>query len=284
MASPLFDARGQRLDVDVAPGMECQGDPVRLAQVLANLLTNAARYTQPGGHVALHAGPDGDGWIAISVRDNGIGLAPEMLTRVFDLFVQGERGADRAEGGLGIGLALVKNIVELHGGTVEARSEGPGHGSEFVVRLPVQAARMDHAREPQPAAAAAPMDARLRFLVVDDNVDAATTLGQLLEALGQDVRVFHDPMAALEAACDYRPDVALLDIGLPVLDGYQLATGLRERLGQDACRMIALTGYGQEGDRRRSAAAGFERHLVKPIGWQELAGVAAAAGGEPATG
>jgi CheY-like chemotaxis protein len=126
------------------------------------------------------------------------------------------------------------------------------------------------------------MAARLRFLVVDDNVDAATTLGQLLEALGQEVRVFHDPMAALGAACDYQPDVALLDIGLPVLDGYQLAAGLRERLGRDACRMIALTGYGQEGDRRRSAAAGFEQHLVKPIGWQELARVAAAAGGAPA--
>jgi PAS domain S-box-containing protein len=282
MASPLFDARGQRLDVEVAPGLECHGDPVRLAQVLANLLTNAARYTQPGGHVALHAQPGGDGWFALSVKDNGIGLAPEMLTRVFDLFVQGKRGADRAEGGLGIGLALVKNIVELHGGTVEARSEGPGHGSEFVVRLPAQAAGMDHLRAPQPAQVAAPMADRLRFLVVDDNVDAATTLGQLLEALGQDVRVFHDPMAALDAACHYQPDVALLDIGLPVLDGYQLAAGLRERLGQDACRMIALTGYGQEGDRRRSAAAGFEQHLVKPIGWQELARVAAAAGGAPA--
>jgi PAS domain S-box-containing protein len=277
MASPLFDARGQRLDVEVAADLECQGDPVRLAQVLANLLTNAARYTQPGGHIALQARRDGEGWITLSVKDNGIGLEAEMLPRVFDLFVQGKRGADRAEGGLGIGLALVKNIVELHGGTVEARSEGPGHGSEFVVRLPVPAGGTDHAPEPQPALAAAPVAARQRVLVVDDNVDAAKTLGQLLEALGQEVRVFNDPMAALEAAGDYRPDVALLDIGLPVLDGYKLAAGLRERLGPDACRMIALTGYGQEGDRMRSAAAGFEQHLVKPIGWPELARVVAPA-------
>jgi PAS domain S-box-containing protein len=276
MAGPLFDERRQRLDVDVAPDLSWRGDPVRLAQVLSNLLTNAARYTAPGGHVALRVRRDDDGWLTISVTDNGIGLQRDMLGRVFELFVQGSRGVDRAEGGLGIGLALVKSIVELHGGTVEARSEGKGKGSQFVVRLPPDARTEPDPVRVLPRQQVGRPTSRLRLLVVDDNVDAANTLGQLLEALGQEVKVFHEPLAALDEAPLYQPDVALLDIGLPVLDGYQLAACLRERLGQQGCRMIALTGYGQDGDRSRSAAAGFERHLVKPISAEQLMELVAA--------
>jgi CheY-like chemotaxis protein len=276
MASPALDQRRHRFETDIEPGLWWQGDPMRLAQVVSNLLTNAARYTEPGGHVVLRAGRDGDGWLAISVKDNGNGMPAEMLPRVFDLFVQGRRGVERSQGGLGIGLALVKNIVELHGGSVEARSEGPGKGSEFVVRLPLHScqAAADAGAVQQPEHAAA--GPRLRFLVVDDNVDAAETLGQLLEALGQEALVFHEPLAALAIAAQYRPDVALLDIGLPVLDGYELAAGLRERLGTHPCRLVALTGYGQEADRARSSAAGFHQHLVKPIGADQLAALASA--------
>lgn len=275
MASPLLDQRRQRLDIDVAPGLCWEGDPMRLAQVLSNLLTNAARYTEAGGHVQLRAAADGEGWLAISVKDNGSGIAPETLPRVFDLFVQGRRSLERAEGGLGIGLALVRNIVELHGGSVEAHSEGQGRGSEFIVRLPLRTAGADvgsHALPQLDKAAAGP---RLRFLVVGDNADAADALGQLLRALGHEALVLHEPLAALDIAPRYRPDVALLDIGLPVLDGYELASSLRARLGPHACRMVALTGYGQYADQARSTAAGFHQHLVKPIGADQLAALSA---------
>jgi PAS domain S-box-containing protein len=277
MARPLLDQRRHRFVAEVAPGLSWQGDPVRLAQVISNLLTNAARYTPVGGNVALRAWREDDGCLAISVKDDGVGLPPGMLARVFDLFVQGPRGLDRAEGGLGIGLALVKSIVELHGGTVEARSEGEGQGCEFIVRLPAVArAQDDGATKALPLQPdGKPAVARLRYMVVDDNVDAANTLGELLEALGQEVKVFHEPMAALDAAPLYRPEVALLDIGLPVLDGYQLAARLREQQGQGGCRMFALTGYGQDSDRERCAAAGFEQHLVKPISVEQLVGLSA---------
>jgi PAS domain S-box-containing protein len=278
MASPLLDQRRHRFEIDIEPGLWWEGDPMRLAQVVSNLLTNAARYTEPGGHVALRAWRDAEGWLAISVKDNGSGMPPEMLLRVFDLFVQGRRGVERSQGGLGIGLALVKNIVELHGGSVEAFSEGPGTGSEFVVRLPLQSSGAAAGPKALAQPARSPAGRRARFLVVDDNVDAVETLGRLLEALGQEVRVFYEPLAALDIAASYRPDVALLDIGLPVLDGYELAASLRERLGQHRCRMVALTGYGQDADRARSTAAGFDQHLVKPISADQLAALAAAQG------
>jgi CheY-like chemotaxis protein len=253
--------------------MEWEGDPMRLAQVVSNLLTNAARYTENGGTVTLSARRDGAGWLRIGVRDNGIGLAPDVLPQVFTLFFQGKRSVDRVEGGLGIGLALVKNIVELHGGTVEARSEGLGRGSEFVVRLPVQGAASgvlaDAVERP-----AAPARGR-RIMVVDDNIDAAETLGLLLTAHGHTVDVFNDPLSALAAAGQLRPDIAVLDIGLPVLDGYELATRLRAQFGTHPCRLVALSGYGQESDKLRSAQAGFDRHLVKPISASEVARLAA---------
>ncbi|CAN7577952.1 ATP-binding protein [Massilia sp. LjRoot122] len=270
MASLLIEQRRHRLEVEIEDGLEWVCDPVRLAQVVSNLLTNAARYTEPGGQVQLRAHRDGASAVVISVADNGIGLAPEMRSQVFDLFFQGKRSVDRAEGGLGIGLALVKNIVALHGGTVEARSEGRGRGSEFVVRLPLGSA---------PAVPAAPDTdvpaVQRRVLIVDDNVDGAETLGSLLAALGHTVEVYHDPVAALAAFERLQPEVALLDIGLPVLDGYQLAARIRALPGGQACRLVALTGYGQEADRARSQAGGFERHLVKPISPGDAARVVA---------
>jgi PAS domain S-box-containing protein len=259
MANQLLERRGHRFELDIERGLDWEGDPVRLAQVVSNLLSNAARYTDPGGHIALRAARDGAGWLRISVTDNGIGLEPDMLAAVFGLFVQGQRSIARSEGGLGIGLALVKNIVELHGGTVEAHSEGKGKGSAFIVRLPLASG----------GAGAG--------LVVDDNVDAALMLGRLFEAHGHVVEVFHDGLGALASAQRFLPDIAVLDIGLPGLDGYQLAVRLREQLGAHPCRLIALTGYGQDADRLRSSAAGFEQHLIKPIGAEQVARIATTA-------
>jgi len=275
MASPLLAQRGHRLAVEIEPGMLWEGDAMRLAQVVSNLLTNAARYTEPGGEVKLQARRGNPGWLRIGVSDNGIGLAPAMLEQVFGLFFQGKRSVDRIEGGLGIGLALVRNIVELHGGSVEAHSGGLGQGSEFVVCLPVTSsgAALETADTLETPAQAGK---RQRILVVDDNVDAADMLGQLLTAHGHQVSVFNDPLAALEAAGRIKPDLAVLDIGLPGLDGYELATRLRTVLGNHPCRLVALSGYGQDGDRLRSEEAGFAQHLVKPIGPEQVAQLAAA--------
>ncbi len=285
MASLLLEQRSHRLRIEAQPGLQWQGDPVRLGQVVANLLTNAARYTEPGGDVRLAAWGDGED-IAISVRDNGRGISAEMLPRLFDLFYQGERGVDRAEGGLGIGLALVKSLVEMHGGQVEARSDGPGCGSEFIVRLPVRSPETAAFVEEPEAPPIAPAPARRRVLVVDDNVDGAETLGLLLSASGHEVRVFHDPVSALAGLQEFSPEVALLDIGLPVMDGYELAARVREQLGDEhPCILVALTGYGHDADRLRSRDAGFHAHLVKPVlPEQMLALVNSAPGVEAAAG
>jgi len=281
MAGVLLERRRHRLALDIQPGLLWEGDPVRLAQVVSNLLTNAARYTEPGGQVALRArretaGPHA-GWLRISVQDNGIGLAPDMLTQVFGLFFQARRSVERSQGGLGIGLALVKNIVELHGGTVQAHSAGVGRGSEFVVLLPA-VSTATHATPAVPlvtAMAPAPAACK-RIMIVDDNADAAETLGLLLTAHGHQVEVFNDPVSALAQVERIQPDIAVLDIGLPVLDGYQLAARMRALLGSHRCRLFALTGYGQEADLARSQEAGFERHLVKPITAEQVAQLAAA--------
>lgn len=276
MASLLVEQRRHRLEVDIAPGMYWEGDPARLAQVVANLLTNAARYTEPGGRIVLRAWRRGEAELVVSVLDNGIGLAPHMLTSIFGLFVQGKRGMDRSEGGLGVGLALVKHIVELHGGTVEARSEDKGTGSEFIVRLPMRARRVERPAVAAPAPAVPAQAAPRRILVVDDNVDAALMLAHLFEAHGHLVQVFHDPAAALAAAGQFKPDIAVLDIGLPGLNGYQLAEAIRHRMGNHPCRLVALSGYSQEADKARSRAAGFELHLVKPISPAEVEALALA--------
>mgnify|MGYP005809515515 CR=1 FL=1 len=261
---PLARARGQQLDVDVpAHDMPVMGDKKRLVQVLANLLNNAAKYTQEGGRLHLRARLR-DGAVTVDVVDNGIGMAPELAARAFDLFAQAERTSDRASGGLGLGLALVKSLVELHGGTVTCASDGPGRGSRFTVALPRLAA---------PAAPAAPLhdtraaasDGGVSIMVVDDNVDAASTLAMLLEASGHRVMVEHEPLHALERARKEQPRVCLLDIGLPGMDGYELARHLRAQPETSRALLVAITGYGQDSDRLLATEAGFDRHLVKPI-------------------
>jgi signal transduction histidine kinase/ActR/RegA family two-component response regulator len=269
-ASPLLEERRHTLVVETGQGLELEGDPHRLAQVVANLLTNAAKYTDPGGRVALRAVADGAD-IRLSVTDNGIGISPALLPRVFDLFVQGERTLDRAPGGLGIGLTIVRSLVDLHGGRVAVSSAGRGQGSTFTVWLP-RATTAGRAR--RPALAAPPPRATapgMPVLVVDDNEDAAELLAEALRARGHDVRVAYDGPTALAAVEGAHPRVALLDLGLPVMDGFELARRLRARLG--AVRLVAVTGYGQEPDRRASALAGFDAHLVKPVDLEEICAV-----------
>ncbi|BCS34749.1 hypothetical protein TBR22_A39750 [Luteitalea sp. TBR-22] len=267
MASPLLEQRTHTLTVDVPRvGLPMIVDPARLSQVVANLLTNAAKYTPPGGAITVAASRDGD-QVRVTVRDTGIGIAPDVLPAVFDLFVQGRQASDRAEGGLGLGLTIVRNLVERHGGRVSAESDGPGRGSAFslwVPRAPVLAARQQPLRasgaEWPPSRAAAS-----RVLIVDDNVDAADMLAHVLSARGHETRIAHDGVEALRACQDFVPQAAFLDLGLPVMDGYELASRLRELPGLADIRLIAVTGYGQESDRRRSRAAGFHHHLVKPV-------------------
>ncbi|HEU4612907.1 MAG TPA: ATP-binding protein [Kofleriaceae bacterium] len=266
-AQPLLEERRHRLSLDLAEELVVDADIHRLVQVIANLLTNAAKYTPDGGHIALAVRGDGDD-ARITVRDNGVGMPPELLPRVFEMFVQGERSPDRAEGGLGLGLAVVKNLVERHGGRVAAESEGPGKGSTFTVWWPLAQGITVEALDDAPAARA-PVRA-LRVLVVDDNIDAATTLGELLKVLGHLPIVAHDGPSALALAREEVPQVALVDLGLPVLDGYELVARLRGLPGLQRLPAVAVTGYGQASDRARSRAAGFDRHVVKPVGLDDL--------------
>jgi CheY-like chemotaxis protein len=242
-------------------------DPTRLGQVVANLLNNAAKYTDEGGLITLLAGREGDEAV-VRVRDTGAGIPADVLPRVFDLFAQAERTLDRAQGGLGIGLTLVKSLVEQHGGRVEAFSDGPGHGSEFVVRLPLAAPLPNQV--PSNALRRAGSSSLRRILVVDDNSDAADTLAMVLSLRGYEVRVARDGPEALSAAGEFHPELVLLDIGLPGMDGYAVARALRAGPTQGRVRLVALTGYGRDEDRRRSAEAGFDDHLVKPIAPEEL--------------
>ncbi|MDX2091977.1 MAG: ATP-binding protein [Kofleriaceae bacterium] len=258
-ASPLVESRKHELFVDIEPGLVVMGDPARLAQVVANLLTNAAKYTEPGGRITVRGERVGDQAV-LRVRDNGIGIPPEMLEHIFDIFVQAPQAIDRARGGLGLGLAIVKSIVARHGGTVTATSEGQGKGSELEVRLPALAQQRPHAPSPglEPA-----KHARGRVLVVDDNPDALAMLSDALERRGFEISRAHDGPSALAIASRVHPEVALLDIGLPVMDGYELGRRLREE--DHAVKLVAVTGYGRPGDFERSHEAGFAAHLVKPI-------------------
>jgi PAS domain S-box-containing protein len=269
-ASPLIESRRHRLTVDVPGwGMQIVADPTRLAQVVANLLTNAAKYTDPGGNIRVQASIE-DGTLVLQVSDDGIGIAPELVPHVFDRFFQARQDSDRALGGLGLGLALVKSLVELHGGTVGVESPGPGRGSTFTVRLPLPAPREARAvggRHVEEPPARKPR-ARLRMLVVDDNVDAAESLREFFLLLGHDVQVAHDASDALRLAVGHPPELALVDIGLPGMDGYELARHLRA-VAPDSY-LVAATGYGQETDRRAAREAGFDRHLVKPLAVDEL--------------
>ena len=258
----LIDQHKHELTVSLpAPAIWVHADAARLEQVVVNLLTNAAKYTDPGGHVWLTVEQEGEEAV-LRVRDTGVGIAPEVLPRIFDLFTQAERSLDRSQGGLGIGLALVQRLVEMHGGTVAATSV-LGQGSEFVVRLPVVAPPPPQVSAPATATAPA-TGPSLRVLVVDDNVDTVTTLAMLVRESGHDVRKAYDGTTVVEAALDYRPNVVLLDIGLPGLNGFEVAKRLRQQPALQKAVLVAMTGYGQESDRKRSQEAGFDHHLVKP--------------------
>jgi len=263
----LIESRRHELAVIMPPEpILLEADAARLEQVLANLLNNAAKYTEPGGRIELVAGRDG-GEAVVRVRDTGIGIDPELLPRVFDLFTQAERSLDRSQGGLGIGLTLVRRLVELHDGSVAVASEGVGRGSEFVVRIPTgtPAGCVDRDGD-RPAGRAEPAEAApRRVLVVDDNVDGARLLARLLRSGGHQAEVAHDGPTALAAALAHSPDVVLLDIGLPGMDGFEVARRLREREGPNRALLVATTGYGREDDLRRSREAGFDHHMVKPL-------------------
>ena len=263
--APLFAAHGHELEISVSPGLAVEGDEVRLTQVVDNLLTNAARYTPPRGRVTVTGIREGDSAV-LRVRDTGVGIDPTLLPDLFEVFVQGVRGPDRAPGGLGIGLSLVRHLTELHGGTVAAFSEGLGRGSEFTVRLPVATTPANAATRPDARWATARETApRARVLIVDDHRDVVKGLSRLLAITGYDVRAALSPTEALDIAAEFQPQVAILDIGLPEMDGYKLAGELRSRMRESSPVLIALSGYSQADDKRRSEASGFAFHLVKPL-------------------
>ena len=264
-ARPAIEGRRHQLHVDISTGQATvKGDATRLSQVISNILQNAAKFTPEQGQIWIRLEQDGATG-RIVIRDNGIGLRPEMLSRIFEMFTQVDATLERSQGGLGIGLALVRNLVELHDGRIDVRSDGPNRGSEFTVSLPLMPAGVADAVPPQvsvrpPATASAPR----RVLVVDDNQDAAESLTVILEEMGHDVRTLTDGHEVHETARTFRPHVILLDISLPDVSGFELAEGLRRGLDPDVC-LIALTGYGQEEYRRRSREAGFDHHWVKPL-------------------
>jgi signal transduction histidine kinase len=270
---PMLDEAGQTLDTELpsAP-LYIDADPERLAQVFSNLLSNASKYSEDATQILLGAAQVEDR-VIVSITDRGIGIAPEQLDRIFDLFVQADTSLERSRGGLGIGLTLVRQLVDMHGGRVYARSGGVGTGSTFMVELPLQAAVPGDAPVAGPLVESAVetlTDAPRRILVVDDNRDAADTLALSLEMLGHEVRTLYDPMRALELAQGYAPDLIFMDVGMPGMNGYDLASHLRRQAWSEDTLMVALTGWGQDEDRRRSRAAGFDHHLVKPAEFAEI--------------
>jgi len=272
---PLIDQRRHEITVSIPPEpIWLYADASRLEQVLVNLLTNAAKYTEEGGQIWLTVQREGEECV-LRVRDTGVGITPALLPYVFELFTQAERSLDRSQGGLGIGLALVQRLTDLHGGRVEAHST-LGQGSEFVVRLSV----FVPGTMPPPVSATIaiqPITRPLRVLVVDDNVDTAVSISMLLEMSGHAVRTAHDGLSAVQAAIDYRPDVVLLDIGLPGLTGYEVAKRIRQIPALESAVLVAMTGYGQDSDRQMSLQAGFTHHLVKPARFEELQRILATA-------
>ncbi|HET7674023.1 MAG TPA: ATP-binding protein, partial [Gammaproteobacteria bacterium] len=264
-AGPLLEQREQSVQTDIGDGLIVEGDSRRLVQIVSNLLTNAAKYSPPRRTVHVGAAREGK-QVVIRVRDEGIGIGRDLLPRVFELFTQDRRALDRAEGGLGLGLAIVRSLTRLHGGSVDAYSAGRNRGAEFVVRLPLlEPGPSQRSKKPPEPATAAGDRGRLKVLVVDDYRDAAESLAQVLEFEGYRTRVAGDGPEALEAAAEFRPAVALVDLGLPIMDGYELARRLQQTPGLENLRLIAVTGYGQESDRQRTREAGFVEHLVKPI-------------------
>ena len=266
-SQPLIERAGHRLDLSLPQRpLWLDGDPVRLAQILSNLLNNAAKYTPAGGRIALHA-REHLAEVVVAVEDNGIGIAPEALARIFEMFSRGEHTDEPGDPSLGIGLPLARRLAEMHGGSIEARSQGRGRGAEFLLRLPLAA-------EQQAAAAAERRDEAVaeqkRVLVVDDNRDAADSLGMLLDALGVHVNVVHNGPDALAAFAHFAPSLVLLDIGMPEMDGYEVARRIRSLFPESRAEIVALTGWGQEEDRRRASAAGFDHHLTKPADIEDL--------------
>ena len=272
---PFLESRRHQIEIDLgAEDIEVDADNVRLAQVFANLLHNAGKYTDPGGTIRLTAGRDGSSAF-VRIRDNGVGIEPSMIENVFELFTQAPMSLARAQGGLGIGLTLVRALVELHGGKVEAKSDGLGCGSTFTVRLPVMArAAALHAAAPTPTAEEA--DRPMRVLVVDDNEDAANSMADMLRLLGHHAEVAFSGLKAMHMAEDVQPDLVLLDIGLPEIDGYEVARRLR-RSNRSTVRLVAVTGYGAGNDRHLSREAGFDEHVVKPVMPETLSAILARA-------
>jgi signal transduction histidine kinase len=262
LARPMIDSRSHELQVILPPEpLWTDADKIRLPQLLANLLNNSAKYTEEGGSITLSVAQL-ESHIVINVRDTGIGMDAEALANVFELFAQAAGTSHAVQGGLGVGLSLARSIAELHGGVLTAHSEGLGKGSQFVLRLPATSAPAAHpdisAVQPQPGM-------RQRILVVDDNIDAAESLGTMLAYSGHDVRVAHGGVEALTAAREFAPNVMILDLGMPEMDGYEVAKAVRSDPRIAATRLIALSGYGQPDDRRRTADVGFDEHLVKPV-------------------
>jgi len=281
-ARPGIDSAGHQLSIQLPPEpVFLQADELRVTQALTNVLNNAARYTDAGGKIALslrRESPDPNyneevnqlAWASLSVRDTGRGIDPEFIASIFGMFVQGRQAASRSQGGLGVGLALARAIIELHHGTIEARSEGAGKGSEFIIKLPVEAARAAAAPEQPKRPANGRASVARRVLVVDDNVDAAAMLAALIRQLGHEVEIVHDGSAALRAVEGYRPEVILLDIGMPGMNGFEVAQRLRELRRVPGLRIVAVTGWGKPEDRQRSREAGFDMHLIKPVELSEI--------------
>jgi signal transduction histidine kinase len=268
---PAIDARRHELALDLADEpLTIEGDRTRLVQIVGNILHNATKFMDPGGRIVLRVARSGDAAL-ITVQDQGMGIPADRIHRVFDLFTQVHRDGDGIQGGLGIGLALVRRLVEMHGGTVDARSEGPGRGTELRVRLPLATSALAvQSDSPQAEAEPLPPQERRRILVADDNSDAAGALSLRLELAGHDVRTAHDGLEALALARAFQPEVVLLDLGMPSMDGYETARHLRRLSWGKQARLIALTGWGQQQDRIRTAEAGFDVHLVKPVSELDL--------------
>jgi CheY-like chemotaxis protein len=268
----MVEGRQQRLEVSVPTGMTwVYGDPTRLSQILVNILNNASKYTPEGGRIAAGVRADED-QVTITIEDTGTGISADLLPNVFELFSQGERTLDRSNGGLGIGLSLVKKLVEMHDGKISVQSPGPGMGTTVTVRLPRPHQHERHPAHPPlmtPAIASLTGHAGLRILIVDDNRDAADSLALLCESETHTTQVAYTSYEAISLAQNFLPDVALLDIGLPDIDGYELATRLRHK-GAKVPLLIAITGYGQAEDRLRAQVAGFDYHFVKPVNLEDL--------------
>jgi CheY-like chemotaxis protein/two-component sensor histidine kinase len=264
-ARPLINTQAHELTVSLSEEpVHLHGDPTRLAQVIANLLNNAAKYTEKNGRIWLTAQRQA-GEVSVSVRDSGIGIAAEHLARIFEMFSQVTPALERSHGGLGIGLALVKSLVEMHGGSVEARSSGTGLGSEFIVRLPIVEASVQASQKPDDPGEKSLRENKCRILIADDLRDSVDSLAVMLRLAGHDIQTANDGVEAVQAAATFRPDVVLLDIGMPKMNGYEVARHIRQlSCGKDLL-LVALTGWGQEEDKRRALEAGFDHHLTKPV-------------------